>query len=187
MLVKKPLIFVALLACAAGPARACGPDALGVSRVIEVGGAPQVGLKTYPRTLALADHEVVLTFDDGPSRGDPKVLEALAAQCARATFFLIGRNAQERPELVRREIAEGHTVGSHSWSHPSNSLRALELAAGIEEIERGDRAVQAASGARPRTFSAFPALGICRRCWRRRRRETCRCSEPISGPPTGTR
>lgn len=159
MLVKKRLIFVALLVGAAGTARACGPDALGVSRVIEVGGAPQVGLKTYPRTLALADHEVVLTFDDGPSSATPKVLEALAAQCAEATFFLIGRNAQERPELVRREIAEGHTVGSHSWSHPSKSLRALELAAGIEEIERGDRAVQTASGGKASHFFRFPGFG----------------------------
>jgi peptidoglycan/xylan/chitin deacetylase (PgdA/CDA1 family) len=159
MTVNKWLICGLLLASAAAPAHACGPDALGVSREIAVGGAPQIGLKTYPRTLALADHEVVLTFDDGPSPATRKVLDALAAQCAKATFFLIGRNAQAMPELVRREIADGHTVGSHSWSHPSKSLRALDPAEGIAEIERGDKAVAAASGGKASHFFRFPGFG----------------------------
>jgi peptidoglycan/xylan/chitin deacetylase (PgdA/CDA1 family) len=159
MTVKKRLILVLLLAGLSAPAQACGPDALGVSRTIAVGGAPRVGLKTYPQTLALDDHEVVLTFDDGPSPATRKALDALAAQCVKATFFLIGRNAAAMPELVRREIAEGHTVGSHSWSHPSKSLRALDLAAGTEEIERGDRAVQAASDGKASHFLRFPGFG----------------------------
>ncbi|MBB4196525.1 hypothetical protein CCR94_09955 [Rhodoblastus sphagnicola] len=167
MTVKKRLICGLALAFALSPAvsRAqsrlptCGPDVLGVSRELAVGGAPQIGLKTYPRTLALEDHEVVLTFDDGPAPTTRKVLDALAAQCAKATFFLIGRNAEAMPELVRREIAEGHTVGSHSWSHPSKSLRAQNLAAAIEEIEHGDRAVQAASGGKASHFLRFPGFG----------------------------
>jgi peptidoglycan/xylan/chitin deacetylase (PgdA/CDA1 family) len=159
MTVKKRLILGALLALALSPAHACGPDALGVSREIAVGGAPRIGLKTYPRTLALDDHEVVLTFDDGPSPVTRKTLDALAAQCAKATFFLIGRNAEAMPELVRREVAEGHTVGSHSWSHPAKSLRALDLAAGVAEIERGDRAVQTASGGKASHFFRFPGFG----------------------------
>jgi len=159
MTVNKWLTCGLLLAGLSSSAQACGPDALGVSREISVGGAPQVGLKTYPRTLALADREVVLTFDDGPSPHTRKVLEALAAHCAKATFFLIGRNAEGMPELVRREIAEGHTVGSHSWSHPSKSLRALDLAAGIAEIERGDQAVAKASNGKASHFLRFPGFG----------------------------
>ena len=164
MTVNKWLVCGFLLAMSpapapAEPAKTCGPDALGVSRELAIGGAPQIGLKTYPQTLALADREVVLTFDDGPSPASRKVLDALAAQCAKATFFLIGRNAQAMPELVQREIAEGHTVGSHSWSHPSKSLRALDLAAGIAEIERGDKAVQAASDGKASHFFRFPGFG----------------------------
>jgi peptidoglycan/xylan/chitin deacetylase (PgdA/CDA1 family) len=164
MTVKKWLIRGLVLAGLASPgfaprALACGPDALGVSRELPVGGAPRVGLKTYPNTLALGDHEVILTFDDGPSAATRKVLDALDAHCAKATFFLIGRNAEAMPELVRREIAAGHTVGSHSWSHPLKSLRALDAAAGVAEIERGDRAVQAASGGKASHFFRFPGFG----------------------------
>ena len=81
--------------------------------------APRVGLKQFPQTLPLGDHEVVLTFDDGPwPATTPKVLAALAAQCVRATFFLIGKPASEHPELVRRIAAEGHTIGHHTWTPP---------------------------------------------------------------------
>lgn len=63
---------------------------------------------------------VALTFDDGPDpRWTPKLLDILKAKHAPATFFVIGENMQERPDLVRREIAEGHIVGSHTWTHPN--------------------------------------------------------------------
>ena len=71
-------------------------DALGTSRVITVDAAtyPRVGRKSFPQTLPLGDREVVLTFDDGPFPAtDARILAALAEQCVRATFFLIGRNA----------------------------------------------------------------------------------------------
>src|SRR3979411_1882498 len=95
---------------------------LGTSRILRVDAAatPRVGLKNYPQTLPLGDHEVVLTFDDGPWAGTtPKVLAALAHECVLATFFLIGKPASEHPELVRRIAASGHTIGHHTWSHPN--------------------------------------------------------------------
>jgi peptidoglycan/xylan/chitin deacetylase (PgdA/CDA1 family) len=144
-----------------GPARAenCGPGALGVSRTIAVGGAPQLGLKTYPQTLDLQDHEVVLTFDDGPATTTPAVLAALDAECAKATFFLIGRNAAARPDLVRREIAAGHTVGHHSFSHPAVSLAGLPLEAALADIDRGVAAVDKAAGGKASKFFRFPGFG----------------------------
>ena len=69
---------------------------LGTSRVLAVDAVsyPRVGLKSFPQTLPLRDHEVVLTFDDGPwPPTTPKVLKALAQECVRATFFLIGKPA----------------------------------------------------------------------------------------------
>ena len=74
---------------AAAVERNCGPDALGVSQIIEIDHTEEtaVSLQSYPRTLDLRDHEVVLTFDDGPASPTPQVLDALAKECARVTFF----------------------------------------------------------------------------------------------------
>lgn len=137
-------------------------DALGTSRVLAVDAAtfPRVGLKSFPQTLPLNDREVVLTFDDGPwPPTDRKILAALAQECVRATFFLIGRNAAAHPELVRRMAAEGHTVAHHSFSHPN--LKYLKPDAAIGEIDKGIAAVETAlNGAattRPTTpFFRFP-------------------------------
>lgn len=150
---------------AASPAP-CPPDALGVSRTLELSaqGGWQAGLKTYPRTLALEDHEVVLTFDDGPlNPTTAKVLDALRKECVNATFFLVGRNAQALPALVKREIAEGHNIGHHTFSHPAATLRRLSDKAAEAEIEKGfaadDAAAYGAAGATPRTpFFRFPGF-----------------------------
>src|SRR3982751_7088842 len=86
------------LVAAAQAAECSRKDALGTSRVLAVdaAGTPRVGLKSFPQTLALEDHEVVLTFDDGPwPATDRKILAALARECVRATFFLIGKPASE--------------------------------------------------------------------------------------------
>ena len=147
-----PLIGEALGASAQTPLPASEPgcsrtEALGTSRILDVGseGGLHVGLKTYPQTLALGEKEVVLTFDDGPVAGPTsRVLDALKAECVKATFFLIGRNAAAAPALVRREIAEGHTVGHHSWSHPARTLRGLSYTAAIAEIRQGIDAVEMA-------------------------------------------
>ncbi len=120
-------------------------DALGTSRVLTVDAAtfPRVGLKSFPQTLPLEDREVVLTFDDGPwPPTDRKVLAALAQECVRATFFLIGRNASAYPELVRRMAAEGHTVAHHTFAHPN--LKHMKPQAAIGEIDKGIAAVEAA-------------------------------------------
>jgi len=145
-------------------------DALGTAGVLTVdaAAAPRVGRKQFPRTLPLAPKEVVLTFDDGPlAASTTRVLDALKHECVRAAFFLLGRHAQAQPELTRRELAEGHTVAHHTFSHPL--LDRMPLARAEAEIDRGFAAVDTAlygafSGA-PRTpffrfpgFAASPAL-----------------------------
>ena len=123
-----------------------------------------IGWKSYPETLDLADHEVVLTFDDGPSPATtPAVLEALRHECVKATFFLIGRNAAASPSLVRRELAEGHTLGHHSMTHPSVTLRGLDDRSGEREIDEGiaadEKAAYGDTGAAPRMpFFRFPGF-----------------------------
>jgi peptidoglycan/xylan/chitin deacetylase (PgdA/CDA1 family) len=113
-------------------------ETLGTSRVLAVDAAatPRVGLKSFPQTLPLDDHEVVLTFDDGPWPATASlVLAALARECVRATFFLIGKSASEHAALVRRIAAEGHTIGHHTWQH--RILKRITPSAATQEIDRG--------------------------------------------------
>ncbi|MFT3953058.1 MAG: polysaccharide deacetylase family protein [Piscinibacter sp.] len=124
----------------------------------------EVGRKSFPGTLELAPREVVLTFDDGPHRGTTDhVLDALARECVRATFFLIGRNAAGAPDLAKRTLAEGHTVAHHSMTHPM-TLADLPLERALEDIEAGfaavDHALYGRYDGRPRTpFFRFPGFG----------------------------
>jgi peptidoglycan/xylan/chitin deacetylase (PgdA/CDA1 family) len=139
--------IAALVACTAGAQAAdCPrPHTLGTSRVLAVDPAlyPRVGLQSFPQTLPLADKEVVLTFDDGPYRPTTtRILTALAHECVRATFFMIGKSAAAEPDMVRKIAAEGHSVGYHTWSHAHENLIANDKA--VEEIDRGIEAVELA-------------------------------------------
>jgi peptidoglycan/xylan/chitin deacetylase (PgdA/CDA1 family) len=141
--------FALALAVAIAPVAALAapcpgnPQALGTERVIEVDAktTPRVGRKHFPTTLPLRRKELVLTFDDGPWPGTtPKVLDALKAECVRATFFLLGKNAEAAPALARRTLAEGHTLGHHTYGHPlldhtPFAKAEAEINHGIEEDE----------------------------------------------------
>jgi peptidoglycan/xylan/chitin deacetylase (PgdA/CDA1 family) len=124
----------------------CKADALGVSRIIAVDPAehPLIGTMQYSETLPLADHEVVITFDDGPSpRYTDHVLEILADDCVKATFFMVGEMAKTFPDEARKVEAQGHTIGTHSFRHPFTFGRMTEKQAGAE-IDKGIAAVGAA-------------------------------------------
>jgi len=132
-------------------------DALGTERVIEVDVAstPRVGRKQFPATLPLNAKELVLTFDDGPWPGTtPRILDALKHECVRATFFLLGRNAAAHPKLARRTLAEGHTIGHHSYSHPL--LGHMSIAKAEADIERGVAADEFALYGERRTKPTTP-------------------------------
>ena len=141
-------------------------DALGTSRTIEVdpAGGLKLGLKSYPRSLALEKGEVVLTFDDGPLPATTgPVLKALKDECVKATFFLVGRNAAANPVFVKRELMEGHTVGHHTFSHPFVTMRGLTDAAARADIDKGfaadDKAAYGAATSEPRVpFFRFPGF-----------------------------
>lgn len=161
------LALVSQAAFASQAAATCAdrPDALSTSRVVAVDAAatPRVGRKHFPATLPLADKEVVITFDDGPWPGTTdRILDTLKRECVRATFFLLGRNAAAHPTLVRRELAEGHTVGHHTFSHPLLTHR--PLAAAEAEIDRGLAAIEAAAADQKnqvaRTFFRFPGFAF---------------------------
>ena len=145
---------------AATPAKCENPNALGVSRVVQIDttGGPGFGFEHFKAYDFLRDHEVVLTFDDGPWPGHtPDVLKALADQCTKALFFPIGKHAGYHPEILKRVVAEGHTVGSHTWSH--KDLSRLTQQEAVDEFEKGVAAVSIALGNKPiAPFFRFPAL-----------------------------
>ncbi len=137
---KRLLVLAALALLSTAPARAedsaagC-KDALGVSRVVEIDtkGGGQFG-DQYPPEHLLQKGEVVLTFDDGPHPTYTKeILAALKAQCTKATFFNVGEMVKRYPDVAREVQAEGHTIGTHTWSHPN--LGAMSLDRAKREIE----------------------------------------------------
>jgi len=139
------------------------PDALGTERIIAVDPSehPRVGTMQYPESLPLQDKEVVLTFDDGPlPRYTDSILDTLAAECVKATFFMVGRMAHAFPAEARKVYNAGHTVASHSETHPIIFTR-LPVGGAQAEIDRGAASVSAALGD-PRALSPFfrfPGLG----------------------------
>src|SRR5437763_7137601 len=91
---------------------------------------------------------IAMTFDDGPSATlTPKLLELLAAHHIKGTFFVIGENVAEHPEIVARAAREGHEIGNHSWSHPNFAKMSDQRVR--EQLWRTDSAIQNATGTRP--------------------------------------
>ncbi len=132
---------------------------LGVSRMVEIDttDGPGFGFEHFKEHDFLHDKEVVLTFDDGPwPHNTPAVLAALAAHCIKATFFPIGKHAIWHPEILRQVAQDGHTIGSHTWSHADLSKKSPEEAK--REIEMGASAVHMAVGGKTAPFFRFPAL-----------------------------
>jgi peptidoglycan/xylan/chitin deacetylase (PgdA/CDA1 family) len=136
------------------------PDALGVSRVVQIDttGGPGFGFEHFKAYDFLKEKEVVLTFDDGPWPGNTeKVLDALAEQCTKALFFPIGKHAGWHPEIMKKVKAGGHTVGTHTWSH--KNLGSVSEQEARDEIEKGIAGVSIALGNKPvDAFIRFPAL-----------------------------
>jgi peptidoglycan/xylan/chitin deacetylase (PgdA/CDA1 family) len=156
---------LAAFAVSALPAAAfaCDPDkALGVSRIIDIdtSGGPIFGsvTKRDKEPDFLAPGEVVLTFDDGPVPWVTKpILDTLDEFCTKATFFSVGDMAVSYPAMTKEVLARGHTVGTHTWSHPNN-LKRLPIEKAKDQIERGFAAVALAAGQDIAPFFRFPGL-----------------------------
>jgi len=156
-----------LLAAGVGPATAVDcpghPDALGTSRVLTVSPKDfsRIGSVQYKQTLPLADHEVVLTFDDGPIPPYSNIiLDTLDSQCVKATYFMVGEMARAYPAIARRIYNSGHTIGTHTQHHPFGFER-LSIQRVEREVDGGIASVDAALG-NPKAVAPFfriPGLG----------------------------
>lgn len=171
MLRKAPVALLAMvlpaMALAALPAAAdCpgNPNALGVSRTVEIDttGGPGFGFEHFKDHDFLEQKEVILTFDDGPWPGTtPQVLKALADNCTKAMFFVIGKHAMWHPEILHQVAAAGHTIASHTFSHQNLGSKRLNDDQRKTEIEMGISAVRRSLGENADKLSAFmrfPAL-----------------------------
>jgi peptidoglycan-N-acetylglucosamine deacetylase len=139
------------------------PDAIGTSRVITIDRSDyqRLGTLQYHQTLPLDDHEVVLTFDDGPIPPySNQILDILGSQCVKATYFLVGEMAKAHPAVVRRIHDEGHAIGTHSQDHPlrfdriSDQKVRWEIDTGIDNV---NGALGDAGGLAP--FFRIPGFG----------------------------
>jgi peptidoglycan/xylan/chitin deacetylase (PgdA/CDA1 family) len=153
------------------PTSCSNPNALGISRVVEIDttGGPGFGFEHFKSHDFLREGEVVLTFDDGPwPKNTPAVLAALAAHCTKAIFFPIGLHATYEPAILKQVAAAGHAVGSHTWCHQDLSktkgrcnvngkVQTVEYNP-KDEIEMGISAVHWAVGGPTAPYFRFPAL-----------------------------
>src|SRR5215831_17801073 len=136
--------------CISASAQTCpgNSEALGTSRMLTInpGEFTLLGTIQYKETLPLKDHEVVITFDDGPLPPYTDIiLDTLASQCVKATYFLVGQMAHAHPSIVRRIYNEGHTIGTHSQDHP-RAFERLSMRRVEREVDGGINSVMAALG-----------------------------------------
>jgi peptidoglycan/xylan/chitin deacetylase (PgdA/CDA1 family) len=161
-------VLLLLATIMAGPAVASecpgNPAALGVSRTIVVDPTEHalLGGLQYRESLPLNDREVVLTFDDGPLPPyTTRILDILASECVKATFFMVGQMAQAHPQLVKRVASDGHTVANHSQSHPF-TFHKMGIEQASREIEDGFTSIRAALGDSGEVAPFFRIPGLLR-------------------------
>jgi len=157
-------LLMASLVHGGAVAAECPPGALGVARTIVVDPREhaRIGAMQYNETLPLNDREVVLTFDDGPvPRHTGSVLETLASECTKATFFMVGQMANAYPAMVRRVHDEGHTIANHSQTHPFTFSR-MSVPQAAAQIEGGFASLRAALGDPDAVAPFFRIPGLLR-------------------------
>ena len=142
----------------------CPADALGTSRTIVVDPTEHVRLggHQYRESLPLRDREVVLTFDDGPLPPyTTRILDLLASECVKATFFMVGRMARGYPSLVHRAYNEGHTIANHSQNHPF-TFHKMTVDQASQEIEDGFASLRTVLGDPKAVAPFFRIPGLLR-------------------------
>ena len=154
-----------LFMSAAAAEAACGGK-LGTARTLKISAKRHSAIQGYEKRLGLRDKEVILTFDDGPLSNTSKVLSALANECVRATFFVVGRHVARTPAKVRNMRRRGHTIAHHTWNH--ENLPRLSNAAMSKAIDRGisavNKALHGTSSSRARNpFFRYPYLAKSKR------------------------
>ncbi len=110
------------------------------------------------KSAAITDKKIALTFDDGPHyKYTAQILDILKKYGIKATFFVIGVNAEKLPSQVKRAHDEGHEIGNHTYSHPH--LKNISVAQLESQIEKSSEVIEKITGSRPTLFR--PPEGYC--------------------------
>ncbi|MBS1765771.1 MAG: polysaccharide deacetylase family protein [Bacteroidetes bacterium] len=122
-------------------------------------GSYQIKLNYYINSLNhTADDSIALTFDDGPDPATtPQILEILKLANLKATFFIIGKNAEKYPELIKAINADGHIIGNHSYSHNSG-IGIYSRQKLVDDVNRCSDTIEKITGVRPTIFR--PPFGV---------------------------
>jgi peptidoglycan-N-acetylglucosamine deacetylase len=108
-------------------------------------------VRTFCGNPKIGENVVALTFDDGPTEVTPQVLDILKSHHAQATFFCIGKRVVAHPDLVQRLVAEGHTIGNHTFTH-AHTFDFYRKPQVVAELEQTDAAITNIIGRRPVYF-----------------------------------
>jgi peptidoglycan/xylan/chitin deacetylase (PgdA/CDA1 family) len=112
---------------------------------------PEPEPKTTISSVRVDGPYIALTFDDGPHQKlTPRLLDLLAERHLHVTFFVLGENAVQHPEILQRAVREGHEIGNHSWSHPN--LAKLSEENVRSQIKRTEELITNVIGSRPALF-----------------------------------
>lgn len=114
-------------------------------------------IKTYCNNQDEKERRIAITFDDGPHPMTEKVLDILQNYNAKATFFCIGTQIEKYPDIFKRIIEEGHTIGNHSYSH-SNSFGIFSTEKVTEELLHTNKIIEQISGKKVLFFR--PPFGV---------------------------
>ncbi|KEO82907.1 polysaccharide deacetylase family protein [Tumebacillus flagellatus] len=106
---------------------------------------PKAVAAVEPTVSVVPPQTVTLTFDDGPDpRFTPKILDMLKKRHLQATFFIVGKNALEHPDLVKQIEQDGHTIANHTLTHPH--LETMKPGGVTAELQGGDAALTSVLG-----------------------------------------
>src|SRR5438477_7983745 len=113
--------------------------------------APEPEAKTTVSSVHVDGPYIALTFDDGPNQKlTPRLLDLLAQHHIHVTFFVVGENAAEHPQILQRAVREGHEIGNHTWSHPNLAKMTDENVR--SQLQRTEEAIRSAIGSQPTLF-----------------------------------
>ena len=141
------LTAILLASCAAGQSQE-SPSPSPTATASPESATPVERKASYSEVHVGGQKVIALTFDDGPSKKlTPQLLDTLKRYGAHCTFFVVGQNAAEHPEILQRAVAEGHEIADHSWSHPS--LSKLSVSGINSQLDRTDAAIEKAIGHKP--------------------------------------
>lgn len=160
----KAISFFTLLIAGAGGAFAADcaddPKTTGISRTIAIdaSGRKEFGRLQYKKTAPVRKGELILTFDDGPhSKYTQQILKTLDKHCIKVTFFTVGRMALYGGSILKIISDKGHTLATHTWSHPRD-LSKMPVEEAKIEIEKGFVATSSALGHPIAPFFRYPGL-----------------------------